>query len=78
MTDKTEHHCQYKAFFDNVQRGRKIKRGWRQDYLEAKQNAILSGKVVILTCQDEITGLFYRFNKQGEIVLLGKGRNKGA
>ena len=55
--DASEHSCLYKTFHDNVQRGRKIKREWRREFLQAKRDAILSGKVVVLTLEDELTGI---------------------
>jgi hypothetical protein len=50
----------------------------RKAFFEAKRDAILSGKVVVLTQRDEITGLFYRYNKHGQMVILGNGYNRGA
>lgn len=73
-----EHRCLYKHFHDNVQKGRKIKRGWRREFLEAKRDGILSGKVVVLTLCDELTGIFYRYDKNGRVILLGNGHNRGA
>lgn len=73
-----EHRCLYKTFHDNVQKGRRIKRNWRREYLEAKRDAILSGKVVVLTVRDEMTGIIYRYDKAGNVVLLGNGYNRGA
>ena len=76
--DTSEHRCLYKTFHDNVQMGRRIKRNWRREYLEAKRDAILSGKVIVLTVRDEMTGIIYRYDKAGNVVLLGHGYNRGA
>ena len=73
-----EHRCLYRHFHDNVQKGRRIKRQWRREYLEAKRDAILSGKVVVLTVRDEMTGIIYRYDKNGRAILLGHGYNRGA
>ena len=73
-----EHRCMYKHFYDNTQKGRMIKRNWRREYLEAKRDAILSGKVIVLTVRDEMTGIIYRYDKAGNVILLGNGYNRGA
>ena len=39
----------------------------------ARRDAILSGKVEVLYLRDDITGFYYRQNKQGQIVTGGRG-----
>lgn len=63
---------------DTMLRRRTIKFRQRREFLQAKRDAILSGKVVVLTLRDEFTGYFYRTNKHGQIVTLGCGHNVGA
>lgn len=50
----------------------------RKAFFTAKRDAILSGKVIVLTLRDDITGIFYRYNKNGNMVILGRGDNRGA
>jgi hypothetical protein len=51
----------------------------RKAYFAAKRDAIISGKVIVLTCRDDITGLFYRYDKNsGNLITLGRGTNRGA
>ena len=55
-----------------------IRRKQQRDFLEAKRDAIKSGKVVVMTCRDEFTGFFYRYDpKTGDIITLGQGVNYG-
>jgi hypothetical protein len=63
---------------DRMIRRKDIRFRQRREFLEAKRDAIESGKVVVLTLRDEFTGYFFRFNKHGQIVTLGCGHNVGA
>ena len=50
----------------------------RKNHMIAKRDAILAGKVQVISLRDDITGYFYRYDNKGHIVLLGNGDNKGA
>jgi hypothetical protein len=51
----------------------------RKAYFQAKAKAIKSGKVAVITCRDDITGFFYRYDKNsGNLITLGRGDNRGA
>lgn len=64
---------------ETMRRRRLIRHRARKAYFEAKRDAILSGKVIVMTCRDELTGFFYRYDKNsGNLVTLGKGDNCGA
>lgn len=56
-----------------------IRRRRCKDFLEAKAEGIKSGKVIQMTCRDELTGFFYRYDKKsGNLITLGQGWNYGA
>lgn len=50
----------------------------RKAYFEAKRDAIESGKVSVITLRDDVTGIFYRYDKAGRMIALGCGDNRGA
>ena len=50
----------------------------RKDHFIAKRDAILSGKLAVITLRDELTGYFYRYDKAGRMIALGCGDNRGA
>lgn len=51
----------------------------RKAFFEALRDAIKSGKVSVITCRDDVTGFFYRYDKNtGNLITLGRGENKGA
>ena len=51
----------------------------RKDHFLAKKNAIMSGKLAVITQRDEVTGFFYRYDKNtGNLITLGRGTNYGA
>lgn len=80
MKEKANETCRV-CFHQNetMRRRRLAKHQQRRDHMAAKRDAILSGKLVILTCRDELTGFFYRYDKNtGNLVTLGKGWNYGA
>ena len=62
-----------------MRRRRLAKHLQRKEFFAAKKAAIESGKVAVMTCRDELTGFFYRYDKKtGNLVILGKGWNYGA
>lgn len=51
----------------------------RRDHFQAKKNAIMSGKLAVITQRDDVTGFFYRYDATtGNLITLGRGTNYGA
>jgi hypothetical protein len=69
-------YCRHREM--TLERRRLARHRARKAHMIAKRDAIMSGKVVVLTLRDEFTGYFYRYNKHGQMITLGCGHNAGA